>query len=63
VHKECEVVDPIGFEIVVIKAKEVKGNLKFLIADASGDYSRESISKIKFRVGGTRPQVGCFPLQ
>jgi len=52
--KECGVIGPIEFEIAVIKSKEAKGGLKFLIADASGNYSKESISKIKFSVIGTR---------
>ena len=61
--KKCGVIGPIQFEIAVIKAKEGKGGIKFLIADASGNYSKESISKIKFQIGGTRTQAGHrFPL-
>lgn len=56
--RECGVIVPIEFEIAVIKAKEAKGGVKFFIADASGNYSKESISKIKFQVGGTRTQGG-----
>lgn len=59
--KECGVVGPIEFELAVIKAKEEKGGIKFIIADASGNYSKESISKIKFQVGGIRPRHGDFP--
>jgi hypothetical protein len=50
--KECGIVGTIDFEIAVIKSKEAKGGLKFLVADASGNYSSESISKIKFKVIG-----------
>lgn len=60
--KECGVIGPIEFELAVIKSKEAKGGLKFFIADASGNYSKESISKIKFQVGGIRTQHGAFPL-
>jgi hypothetical protein len=42
----------IEFEIAVIKSKEAEGGFKFLIADASGNYSKESISRIKFNVAG-----------
>jgi len=60
--KECGVVGLIEFELAVVKAKEAKGGFRFLLADASGNYSKESISKIKFSVGGTRPRYGSFPL-
>jgi len=62
--EECGVIGPIEFELAVIKVKEAKGGLKFLIADASGNYSKESISKIKFQIGGTRTRSGTgrFPL-
>ena len=60
--KECGVVGPIEFEIAVVKSKEARGGLKFFIADASGNYSKESISRIKFQVGGTKSQRGGFPL-
>jgi len=51
--KDCGVIGMIEFEIAVIKSKEAKGGFRFLIADASGNYSKESISKIKFNVIGT----------
>jgi hypothetical protein len=49
----CGVLGTIEFEIAVIKSKEAKGGFKFFIADASGNYSKESISKIKFSIIGT----------
>ena len=52
--KECGVIGPIEFEVAVIKSKEAKGGLRFLIVDASGNYSKESISKIKFSIIGTK---------
>ena len=50
--KGCGVIGQIEFEIAVIKTKEAKGGLKFLIADASGNYSKESVSRIKFNITG-----------
>jgi len=54
--KECGVVGSIDFEIAVIKSKEAKGGLRFIVADASGNYSSESVSKIKFKVVGTHTE-------
>lgn len=54
--KECGIIGSIDFEIAVIKSKEAKGGLRFIIADASGNYSSESISKIKFKVIGTNTE-------
>jgi len=51
--KECGVVGTIKFELAVVKAKGAKGGFKFLIAEAGGSYSSESISKIKFEIGAT----------
>ena len=56
--KQCGVAGLIEFEIAVIKTKEAKGGLKFLIADASGNYSKESVSRIKFSVIGSNTDVG-----
>lgn len=56
--KECGVVGTIDFEVAVIKSKEAKGKFRFIIADASGNYSCESISKIKFKVLGTKTDIG-----
>jgi hypothetical protein len=52
--RKTGVVGPIEFELSVIKSKGAKGGLRFFLADASGDYSKESISKIKFKIVGTR---------
>jgi hypothetical protein len=48
--KDCGVSGDIDFEVSIIKSKEAKGGFKILIADASGNYSKESISKIKFKI-------------
>ena len=51
--RKTGVIGPIEFELAVIKSKGAKGGFRFFLADASGKYSKESISKIKFSVIGT----------
>jgi len=48
--KGCGLVGPIEFEVAVIKSKVGKGGFRFLIAEASGKYAKENISKISFKV-------------
>ena len=55
--KECGVAGLIEFEIAVIKTKKGQGGFRFLIADASGKYSKESISRIKFSVLGNKTDL------
>ena len=42
----------IKFEVYAIKSKEAKGGLQFLFADASGNYTKESVCKITFETTG-----------
>ncbi len=56
--KGCGLGGPIEFEIAVIKTKAGKGGFKFLIAEASGDYAKENISKISFKVMSPRDVYG-----
>ena len=56
--KNCGIVGTIDFEVSVIKSKEAKAGFRFLVADASGNYSNESISKIKFKVSGVNTSIG-----
>jgi len=56
--RKTGVVGPIEFEIAVIKTKAGKGGFKFLIAEASGDYAKENISKISFKVISPRDVYG-----
>jgi hypothetical protein len=49
----CSIVNTINFEVSVIKAKDAKGGFKFFVADASGNYSNESVSKVKFQITGS----------
>jgi hypothetical protein len=51
--RNCGVIGAIEFEIAVLKSKEASGGFKFFVADASGNYSKESVSRIKFSVIGT----------
>ena len=54
--KGCSLIETIDFEVSVIKSSEAKGGFKFFVADASGNYSKESISKIKFKVIGSNTE-------
>jgi hypothetical protein len=51
-NKKAGVMGAVEFEIAAIKSKEVGGGFRFLVADASGNYSKESVSKIRFHVVG-----------
>ena len=50
---KCGVAGTIDFEVAVVKSKEGKSGFRFFIADASGKYSKESISKVSFKVLGS----------
>jgi hypothetical protein len=54
--KGCSLIETIDFEVSVIKSSEAKGGFRFFVADASGNYSKESISKIKFKVIGSNTE-------
>lgn len=49
---KCGVAGKIKFEVSVVKSKEARTGFKFFIADASGNYAKESISKITFEIAG-----------
>lgn len=40
----------IEFEVAVVVVKKAEGGLKLLVVGASGEYTKENISKIKFKV-------------
>jgi hypothetical protein len=50
--KECGVSGFIKFELAVVKVKEAGGRFKFLIAEAGGNYSSQTVSKISFGIIG-----------
>ena len=56
--KGCGIVGTIKSELPVIKEKGAKGGFKFLIAEVGGNYSSESISRIKFEIGATKVRRG-----
>lgn len=50
---QCGVLGTIDFDLAVVVSKEAKSGFKFFILDASAHYSKETISKISFKVLGT----------
>ena len=42
---------PVEFEVAVIIQKGVDGALKLVVVDASGNYAKQKISRIKFKIG------------
>lgn len=56
--KDCGVIGTIKFELAVVKEKGGKGGLRFLIVEAGGNYSSQTVSKITFEVIGTRATQG-----
>ena len=42
---------PIEFEVAVVIQKEVDGVLKLLVVNASGNYAKQEVSRIKFKIG------------
>lgn len=50
---KCGVAGTIDFEVAIVKSKEAKSGFKFFVADASGGYSKESVSKINFKILGS----------
>ena len=55
--KGYELIGDIEFEVAVVNLKKVGGGLRLLVVDASGKYSKEAVTKIKFRVGQSFPPV------
>lgn len=45
----------IEFELAIVNLKEGGGGLKVYVADATGKYKKEEISKIKFKIGKNQP--------
>lgn len=56
--KDVGLLGAIHFELSVIKSKGARGGFKFFITDASGNYSKESVSRITFSVQGVRSRHG-----
>lgn len=60
--KEGYGVGDIEFELAVVKIKKGKGGIRVFVVDASGEYGKENISKIKFRVNPPFPETGAINL-
>lgn len=43
----------IEFNLAVVNVKKAEGGIKLLVVDASGKYSKETISKIRFEIEPT----------
>jgi hypothetical protein len=50
--RDCGLLGTLKFELAVVKVKEAKGGFKFFIAEAGGNYSSQTVSKITFEVIG-----------
>jgi hypothetical protein len=50
--KGCGVVGTIKFELSVVKAKDTKGGVRFLIAELGEKTSSESVSRVTFEIVG-----------
>lgn len=42
---------PVEFEVAVVLQKGADKELKLLLVDASGNYDKQKISRIKFKIG------------
>jgi len=42
---------PVEFEVAVVIQKGTNKELKVLLVDASGNYAKQKISRIKFKIG------------
>jgi chromosome segregation ATPase len=51
-EEKCGVSGTIKFEVSVAKSKEAKTGFKIFVADASGNYTKDNISKITFEIAG-----------
>jgi hypothetical protein len=40
----------VEFEVAVVNIKKGEGGFKLFVVDASGEYGKESVSKIRFKV-------------
>lgn len=50
----------IEFEVAVVNVKKKEGGLKLFVVDASGKFSKEGLSKIKFRIEKDRSDAFRF---
>ena len=58
--KEYRLSGSIEFEVAVVSFRKGKGGIKLLVADASGKFGKENISKIKFKINKKREIAAAF---
>jgi len=51
VTEGLEIKFPIEFEVAVVIKKEADGMFKLLVVNDSGNYAKEKVSRIKFKIG------------
>ncbi len=49
---------PIEFEVAVVIQKKVDGVLKLLVVNSSGNYAKQEVSRIKFKIGRQEASSG-----
>jgi len=45
------ILNPIEFELAVVRITDKGGDVKLRVVEAGGKYSKEEVSKIKFKLG------------
>jgi len=48
--KDSYISSEIEFELAVVNTKSAEGKFKIFVAEGSGKYSRDEVSKIKFKI-------------
>ena len=58
VSKGLEIKFPIEFEVAVVIKKEINGMFKILVVNDSGNYAKQEISRIQFKIGKQEASSG-----
>lgn len=58
--KKYRLTGSIEFEVAVVSLKKGKGGVKLLVVDASGEFGKKNISKIKFKIKKKREIAAVF---
>jgi len=58
--KKYRLTGSIEFEVAVVSLKKGKGGVKLLVVDASGEFGKENIPKIKFKIKKKREIAAVF---
>ena len=58
VTEGLEIKFPIEFEVAVVVKKEEDGLFKLLVVNDSGNYAKQEISRIKFKIGKQEASSG-----